>query len=102
MTLYSSQEDQASAADIFSKTISWYQNNDVSIGKLSLSCAVLCVLTLLLLSVHGMVPTELSFGLSLQPRCWYFTTFFRFFLCDLPVNFSKHANRNILLMCCMY
>jgi len=34
VTLYSSQEDQSSAADVFSKTISWYQNNDVSSIKL--------------------------------------------------------------------
>jgi len=34
VTLYSSQEDQSSAADVFSKAISWYQNNDVSVHTL--------------------------------------------------------------------
>jgi len=38
VTLYSSQEDKTSAADVLSKAISWYQNNDVSISSFMQSC----------------------------------------------------------------
>lgn len=38
VTLYSSQEDKTSAADVLSKAISWYQNNDVSISSVMQSC----------------------------------------------------------------
>jgi len=63
VTLYSSQEDQTSAADVFSKAISWYQNNDVR----SLNCAVFCVVTVALsLVLYSVIPAESFFDSSLK------------------------------------